>query len=141
MLREEGAVLCTFRDVTNERKTEIELKQTKEFFERVIDSSVDAIVSAGLDGRVLLFNRAASRVFGYEPKDVSVAILYEDGPYGTGVAAGNEARCKELGIKIVHKEGYAATSTDLSALVTKLRRAHIGFGHPAGGDDEDLIHD
>ena len=56
-----------------------------------------------------------------DPKDVSVAILYEDGPYGAGVAAGNESKCKELGIKIVHKEGYAATSTDLSALVTKLR--------------------
>jgi len=68
-----------------------------------------------------------------DPKDVSVAILYEDGPYGTGVAAGNESRCKELGIKIAHKEGYAATSTDLSALVTKLRRArpdvilHTGY--------------
>jgi branched-chain amino acid transport system substrate-binding protein len=68
-----------------------------------------------------------------DPKDVSVAILYEDGPYGTGVAAGNEAKCKELGIKIAHKEGYAATSTDLSALVTKLRRArpdiilHTGY--------------
>ncbi len=66
-------------------------------------------------------------------KDVSVAILYEDGPYGAGVAAGNESKCKELGIKIVHKEGYAATSTDLSALVTKLRRArpdvilHTGY--------------
>ncbi|MFN3743737.1 MAG: ABC transporter substrate-binding protein [Hyphomicrobiaceae bacterium] len=66
-------------------------------------------------------------------KDVSVAILYEDGPYGAGVAAGNEAKCKELGIKVVHKEGYAATSTDLSALVTKLRRArpdiilHTGY--------------
>jgi len=68
-----------------------------------------------------------------DPKDVSVAILYEDGPYGTGVASGNESKCKELGIKIVHKEGYAATSTDLSALVTKLRRArpdiilHTGY--------------
>lgn len=83
VLREEGAVLCTFRDVTVERKTEIELKQTKEFFERVIDSSVDAIVSAGLDGRVLLYNRAASRVFGYDPKDVvgkmSVEALYPNG--------------------------------------------------------------
>jgi branched-chain amino acid transport system substrate-binding protein len=68
-----------------------------------------------------------------EPKDVKVAILYEDGPYGTGVAMGNEATCKELGIQIAHKEGYAATSTDLSALVTKLRRArpdvilHTGY--------------
>ena len=28
-----------------------------------------------------------------------------------------------MGLQIVHKEGYAATSSDLSALVTKLRRA------------------
>jgi PAS domain S-box-containing protein len=80
VLREEGAVLFTFREVTAERETEIELKQTKEFFERVIESSVDAIVSASLDGRVLLFNRAAARIFGYEPSDVigkmSVERLY-----------------------------------------------------------------
>ena len=83
VLREEGAVLFTFRDVTAERKTEIELKQTKEFFERVIESSVDAIVSASLDGRVLLFNRAAARIFGYEPTEVigkmSVERLYPPG--------------------------------------------------------------
>lgn len=70
---------------------------------------------------------------GKEIKDVKVAIIHEDGPYGAGVAAGNEAKCKELGLQIVHKEGYAATSTDLSALVTKLRRAqpdvilHTGY--------------
>jgi branched-chain amino acid transport system substrate-binding protein len=68
-----------------------------------------------------------------EIKDVKVAIIHEDGPYGAGVAAGNESKCKELGLQIVHKEGYAATSTDLSALVTKLRRAqpdvilHTGY--------------
>jgi len=68
-----------------------------------------------------------------EIKDVKVAIIHEDGPYGVGVAMGNEAKCKELGIQIVHKEGYAATSPDLSALVTKLRRAqpdvilHTGY--------------
>jgi branched-chain amino acid transport system substrate-binding protein len=68
-----------------------------------------------------------------EPKDVKVAIIYEDGPYGVGVAMGNEAKCKELGLQVVHKEGYAATSPDLSALVTKLRRArpdvilHTGY--------------
>jgi branched-chain amino acid transport system substrate-binding protein len=75
----------------------------------------------------------AKAKFKKEVKDLKVAIIHEDGPYGAGVAAGNEARCKELGIQIVHKEGYAATSTDLSALVTKLRRAqadvilHTGY--------------
>ena len=68
-----------------------------------------------------------------DPKDVKVAIIYEDGPYGAGVAMGNESKCKELGVQVVHKEGYAATSPDLSALVTKLRRArpdvilHTGY--------------
>jgi branched-chain amino acid transport system substrate-binding protein len=75
----------------------------------------------------------AKSKLGKEVKDVKVAIIHEDGPYGVGVAAGNEARCKELGMQIAHKEGYAATSTDLSALVTKLRRAqadvilHTGY--------------
>lgn len=75
----------------------------------------------------------AKTKLGKEVKDVKVAIIHEDGPYGVGVAMGNEAKCKELGMQIVHKEGYAATSTDLSALVTKLRRAqpdvilHTGY--------------
>jgi branched-chain amino acid transport system substrate-binding protein len=68
-----------------------------------------------------------------EIKDIKVAVIYEDGPYGAGVASGNEAKCKALGMQVVHKEGYSATSTDLSALVTKLRRAqadvilHTGY--------------
>lgn len=70
VLHEDDAVLFSFRDVTLERKTAIELRQTKEFLERVIDSSVDGIVSADLRGRVLLFNRAASRIFGYLPSEV-----------------------------------------------------------------------
>ncbi|MFN0315489.1 MAG: ABC transporter substrate-binding protein [Burkholderiales bacterium] len=68
-----------------------------------------------------------------EPKDVKVAILYEDGPYGTGVAAANDEVCKKLGIQVVLKEGYSATAPDLSSLITKLRRAradvilHTGY--------------
>ncbi len=70
---------------------------------------------------------------GKEPKDLRVAIIYEDGPYGSGVAAGNESACKADGIQVVLKEGYAATAPDLSPLVTKLRRAradvilHTGY--------------
>src|SRR6185312_2075502 len=70
---------------------------------------------------------------GKEAKDVKVAIIHEDGPYGVGVGAASEERCKALGIQVVHKEGYSATAADLSALVTKLRRAqpdvivHAGY--------------
>lgn len=75
----------------------------------------------------------AKSKLGKEVKDLKVAIIYEDGPYGAGVAAGNEATCKQLGMQIAIKEGYAATSPDLSPLVTKLRRArpdailHTGY--------------
>ena len=83
VLREENAILLTFRDVTQERATEAELKQTKEFLERVIDNSVDAIVAADMKGRVLLFNRAAQRCYGYLAEEVvgrlNVAELYPPG--------------------------------------------------------------
>src|SRR5215510_16307236 len=75
----------------------------------------------------------AKQKLGKEPKDVKVAIIHEDGPYGVGVGVASEERCKGLGIQVVHKEGYSATATDLSALVTKLRRAqpdvivHAGY--------------
>jgi branched-chain amino acid transport system substrate-binding protein len=67
------------------------------------------------------------------PKDLRVAIIYEDGPYGAGVAEGNEEVCKKYGMNLVMKEGYSATAPDLSSLITKLRRArpdvilHTGY--------------
>ena len=78
-------------------------------------------------------NELSKAKLGKDPKDLKVAIIYEDGPYGAGVAMGNEAKCKALGMQQVLKEGYAATSPDLSSLITKLRRAqadvilHTGY--------------
>ena len=70
---------------------------------------------------------------GIAPDKLRVAIIHEDGPYGSGVAAGNEAGAAEQGFNVVLKEGYAATAPDLSSLVTKLKRArpdvllHTGY--------------
>jgi ABC-type branched-subunit amino acid transport system substrate-binding protein len=60
---------------------------------------------------------------GKEPKDLRVAIIHEDGAYGVDVAKGNEVGAKKAGFNVVLKEGYSATAPDLSALVTKLKRA------------------
>jgi branched-chain amino acid transport system substrate-binding protein len=68
-----------------------------------------------------------------EPKDVRVAIIYEDGPYGAGVASSNEAEAKKQGMQIALKEGYSAQAPDLGSLVTKLRASrpdvlfHTGY--------------
>jgi len=71
--------------------------------------------------------------FGKAAKDLRLAIIYEDGPYGTDVAVGNEARAKELGLNVVLKEAFSAQAPDLSSLVAKLRAArpdvlfHTGY--------------
>jgi ABC-type branched-subunit amino acid transport system substrate-binding protein len=78
-------------------------------------------------------NQNAKEKFGKEPKDLRVAIIHEDGAYGVDVSKGNEAGAKKAGFNIVMKEGYSATAPDLSALVTKLKRArpdvvfHTGY--------------
>ena len=78
-------------------------------------------------------NEEAKARLGKDPKDLKVAVIYEDGPYGAGVASGNESACKRYGMQVVLKEGYSATSPDLSPLVTKLKRAradvilHTGY--------------
>lgn len=79
----EEAVIVSFREVTAERATEAELTKTKDFLQRVIDSSVDAIISADMSGNVLLFNRAAVRCYGYAAEtvlaNVNVRDLYPPG--------------------------------------------------------------
>jgi len=65
----------------------------------------------------------AKERFKKDPKDLKVAIIYEDSPYGVGVSTGNETACKERGMQIVLKEAYSSSTPDLSALVTKLKRA------------------
>ena len=78
-----GAIILAFRDVTAERALEHELRSTKEFLERLIDSTVDAIIAADFKGQIILFNQGAERLFGYRARDVIGKLpvwgLYEDG--------------------------------------------------------------
>ena len=70
---------------------------------------------------------------GMDPKDVKIAIIHEDGPYGVGVGAADEFYAKQAGLQVVMKEGYSAAAPDLSSLVTKIKRSgaevisHAGY--------------
>ncbi|MCG8358123.1 MAG: ABC transporter substrate-binding protein [Kiloniellales bacterium] len=78
-------------------------------------------------------NEYTENKLGIAPEDLKVAIIHEDGPYGSGVASGNQETCASYGMDVVLNEGYAAAAPDLSSLVTKLRRArpdvilHTGY--------------
>ena len=69
---------------------------------------------------------------GMEPKDIKVALIHEDGPYGSGVSAADEAYAKQAGLQVVLKEGYSAAAPDLSALVTKIKRSGADVVSHAG---------
>ncbi|MCB4822242.1 ABC transporter substrate-binding protein [Roseicella aerolata] len=74
------------------------------------------------EGSVSMIHEHAQSKLGIAPDKVKLAVIYEDGPYGTGVAAAIEANAKQRSMPIVLKEAYSASAPDLSTLVTKLRR-------------------
>jgi ABC-type branched-subunit amino acid transport system substrate-binding protein len=86
----------------------------------------------GLASTAMIAAYAKSQL-GKDARDVSVAIVHEDGPYGTDVAKGNVEGAKQGGMKVVLNEGYSISSPDLSSLITKLKRArpdvvlHTGY--------------
>ena len=98
VLREEGAVLASFRDVTQQRAVEAELVNTKDFLQRVIDSSFDAIISCDMKGRIILFNRAAERMF----DRTATAVVGGDarGLYPPGIAKHIMKRIRDGGGRI-----------------------------------------
>jgi PAS domain S-box-containing protein len=79
----DGVAILTMRDVTRPRLLADELRQTKEFLERLIDSSIDAIVAADMQGNVIIFNQAAEAACGWTSEEVvgklNVTRLYPDG--------------------------------------------------------------
>lgn len=58
-----------------------------------------------------------------EPKDLKIAIVYEDGPYGTLVGGFQRDEAKRLGLNVVEVQPYSAKSVDLSSLVLRLKGA------------------
>ncbi|MCO6415029.1 ABC transporter substrate-binding protein [Siccirubricoccus sp. KC 17139] len=84
------------------------------------------------EGSVAMIHENAQAKLGMAPDKVKLAIIYEDGPYGTGVAAAIEANAKQRNMPVVLKEAYSASAPDLSTLVTKLRRERADIVLQAG---------
>ena len=58
-------IVATFKDITRSKHMEADLKKTKEFLEKIIESSVNAIVVADMKGVLILMNESARKIFGY----------------------------------------------------------------------------
>lgn len=66
------------------------------------------------------------------PDKVRVALLHEDGPYGTGVASGTRAPLKKYGFNIIFDELYAHDIKDMSPIILKLKAANPDVIYNAG---------
>lgn len=76
-------IMESVRDVTFIKKMEREFRETKEFLEKVIQSSASGVVASDVDGNILLMNPAAEALFGFSlergNEDKTVEDLYPPG--------------------------------------------------------------
>ena len=85
VLSDQGAAILSFRDVTEARALQNQLGQSKDFLERLLDSTVDGIIACDISGNVLLFNKGAARVTGWQAEEV-VGKLHVEQLYPPGMA-------------------------------------------------------
>jgi len=76
------------RDITERKRAGEELKAAQEYGRNLIDSSLDIIISVDRERRIVEFNRAAQKAFGYSKEEVLgkyINILYADCAVGLKV--------------------------------------------------------
>ncbi|HUG67448.1 MAG TPA: PAS domain S-box protein, partial [Pirellulaceae bacterium] len=63
-------VVLIFRDVTEQRRAERELRESEDRKSAILETALDCIISMDHEGKVFDFNSAAERTFGYSRGDV-----------------------------------------------------------------------
>jgi PAS domain S-box-containing protein len=57
-------------DISDRKRMERELKEANEFLSKLIESSVDGIIVTNMKGEILIFNKGAENILGYEAEEV-----------------------------------------------------------------------
>jgi len=70
----------------------------------------------------ILFLRDMEKEFNVKVK--TLALVYENGDWGTGFAAGWKKLAKKYGYKVVLDEPYPSTASDLAPVVMKMKKAN-----------------
>jgi branched-chain amino acid transport system substrate-binding protein len=88
-------------------------------FKYLFKSNVNATGTGG--GAATWAATYLAKALNVAPKDMKVAVVWEDGTYGASVGKAAFEKAKELGLNVVANEGYSAKSPDLSPLILKLK--------------------
>ena len=96
----EGKITGTMgiaKDISKIKRLEEELREIKDFLERILESSTDTIVTTDVDGKITFANSGAEATFGYEKGKVIGTHISQY--YASGLE-----EAKRVG-KIIKKEG------------------------------------
>ena len=77
----ETSAIIILHDETERRQAENDLRSAREYAQNIIDSSLDMIITVGVDRKIVAFNRAAEAAFGYRREEIvgkPVSLLYAD---------------------------------------------------------------
>ena len=70
-------------DITDRMRMEKELKEANEFLTNLIESSVDGIIVTDTKGNILIFNKGAENILGYQAEEVvgkmNIRSIYQPG--------------------------------------------------------------
>ena len=72
-------------DITERKRAEAELRRSEAWLQSLIETTQDAVVSIGSDGRIVFFNPSAERMFGYDKAEIAgqnIGVLMTE-PYAS----------------------------------------------------------
>ena len=70
LVPEEEAFYCSARDVTAHKEAEAQLRASEAYNRAILKSAIDAIITIDGDGRIVDFNPAAERMYGYRAEQI-----------------------------------------------------------------------
>ena len=77
LMRDIGYAFRAIESEERRREAEAEVRRTREFLERLIESSADAIIATDLEGRITYFSFGAREMLGYPQEKVLGRRIYE----------------------------------------------------------------
>lgn len=110
------------RVISDQKQTEAELRAAKEYAETLIQSSGDMIISADAERKIIEFNPAAERTFGYQKAEVlgqCVDLLYADADKTAPLRGSLRQEGKYIGEVLNRRKDGSTFPSSLSATVLR----------------------
>jgi len=118
------------QEINERQQVEEALRASEEYARRIIDSSLDTIITVDMERRIVEFNRAAQGTFGYQAEEIlgkHVDVLYADPQEGRQVhqTTIEQGQCVQE-VSAQRKNGQVFPSFISSSILRDARGAPVG---------------